>query len=119
MLNENSELTNVSETSFSKRDITLANNTTLSLRLNGTEYESDAVIEDSTLSEENLSNVTIDGVKMGKMVLISKYSYGTGTRFSLRQQTEREKVLEEINTELLQAQKALAEIYELVLSSNA
>lgn len=119
MMNENSSMSTILGPGLVKRNIILADNTSLNLILNGTEYESEAVIEDSVLSKENLSNVTIDGVKMGKMVLISKYSYGTGTRFSLRQQTEREKVLEEINTELLQAQKALAEIYELILSSNA
>lgn len=119
MMNENSSMSTILGPGLVKRNIILADNTSLNLILNGTEYESEDVIEDSVLSKENLSNVTIDGVKMGKMVLVSKYSYGTGTRFSLRQQTEREKVLEEINTELLQAQKALAEIYELVLSSNA
>lgn len=119
MMNENSSISTILGPGLVKRNIILADNTSLNLILNGTEYESEVVIEDSVLSEENLSNVTIDGVKMGKMVLISKYSYGTGTRFSLRQQTTNEKVVEEINTELLQAQKALAEIYELILSSNA
>lgn len=119
MMNENSLMSTILGPSLVKRNIVLADKTSLNLILNGTEYESEAAIEDSVLSEENLSNVTIDGVKMGKMVLISKYSYGTGTRFSLRQPTANEKTVDEINKELLQAQKALAEMYELILSSNA
>ena len=119
MMNENGSASMTLGPSLVKRNIVFADNTSLNLILNGTEYESETVIEDSVLSKENLSNVTIDGAKTGKMVLISKYSYGTGTRFSLRQQTENEKTVDEINKELLQAQKALAEIYELVLSSNA
>lgn len=89
----------------------------LSLRLNGTEYESDTPIADEVLSEDNLSNVTIDGVNKGKMKLNSKYLFGSGTRFSLREMTEDEKTIERLNAELTQTQVGLAEVYELLLST--
>ena len=117
MSNDNNAMTMSVESSLVKSNILLADGTILSLNLNGTEYESDTAIEDSVLSEKNLSDVTIDNVKMGKMILNSKYDYGTGTRFSLRKQTANEKTIESINAELLQAQVALAEVYELIISS--
>ena len=70
------------------------------MRLNGTEYESDEVIEDEVLSEANLQNVTIDDVNKGKMKLNSKYPYDGGTRFSLRELTENEKTIDELRKEL-------------------
>lgn len=100
-----------------KSKVQLADGTVLSLRLNGTEYESDVPIADEVLSEENLSNVTIDGVNKGKMKLNSKYPFGSGTRFSLREMTEDEKTIERLNAELTQTQVGLAEVYELLLST--
>lgn len=70
------------------------------MRLNGTEYESDTPITDEVLSEENLSNVTIDDVNKGEMKLNSKYPFGSGTRFSLREMTEDEKIIDELRKEL-------------------
>lgn len=100
-----------------KSKVQLADGTVLSLRLNGTEYESDTPIADEVLSEENLSNATIDGVNKGKMKLNSKYPYNGGTRFSLREMTEDEKTIERLNAELTQTQVGLAEVYELLLST--
>lgn len=100
-----------------KSKVQLADGTVLSLRLNGTEYESDTPIADEVLSEENLSNVTIDDVNKGKMKLNSKYPFGSGTRFSLREMTEDEKTIERLNAELTQTQVGLAEVYELLLST--
>lgn len=100
-----------------KSKVQLADGTVLSLRLNGTEYESDTPIADEVLSEDNLSNVTIDGVNKGKMKLNSKYPFGSGTRFSLREMTEDEKTIERLNAELTQTQVGLAEVYELFLST--
>ena len=100
-----------------KSKVQLADGTVLSLRLNGTEYESDAPIADEVLSEDNLSNATIDGVNKGKMKLNSKYPFGSGTRFSLREMTEDEKTIERLNAELTQMQVGLAEVYELLLST--
>ena len=70
------------------------------MNLNGTEYESETPIADEVLSEENLSNVTIDDVNKGKMKLNSKYPYNGGTRFSLRELTEDEKTIDELRKEL-------------------
>lgn len=83
-----------------KSKVQLADGTVLNLRLNGTEYESDEVIEDEVLSEANLQNVTIDDVNKGKMKLNSKYPYDGGTRFSLRELTENEKTIDELRKEL-------------------
>ena len=80
-----------------KSKVQLADGTVLSLRLNGTEYESDTPIADEVLSEEKLSNVTIDDVNKVKMKLNSKYPVGSGTRFSLREMTEEEKTIERLN----------------------
>ena len=98
-----------------KSKVQLADGTVLSLRLNGTEYESEAPIADEVLSEENLSNVTIDDVNKGKMKLNSKYSYKGGTRFSIRELTTEEKTIDELNTQLTQAQVGLTEVYEMLL----
>lgn len=97
--------------------IQLKDDTILNLFLNGTEYESETPIADEVLSEENLSNVTIDDVNKGKMKLNSKYPYNGGTRFSLREMTEEEKELEDTNEQLTQVQLALAEVYELILGT--
>ena len=87
------------------------------MRLNGTEYESDTPIADEVLSDENLSNVTIDDVNKGKMKLNSKYSYNGGTRFSLREMTEDEKTIERLNAELTQTQVGLAEVFEMLIAT--
>lgn len=87
----------------------------LNLPLNGTEFESKEPIADSVLSESNLSQVVIDGVDQGKMVLISKYAYQGGTRFSIRQQTEAEKERDELQRQLDDSQLALAELYEMII----
>ena len=102
-----------------KSKVQLADGTVLSLRLNGTEYESDTPIADEVLSEENLSNVTIDDVNKGKMKLNSKYPYKNGTRFSLRELTSEEETIERLNTQLTQTQVGLTEVYEMLLSTSS
>lgn len=87
------------------------------MNLNGTEYESETPIADEVLSEENLSNVTIDDVNKGKMKLNSKYPYNGGTRFSLRELTEDEKMIERLNAELTQTQVGLAEVFEMLIAT--
>lgn len=87
------------------------------MRLNGTEYESDTPIADEVLSDENLSNVTIDDVNKGKMKLNSKYPYNGGTRFSLREMTEDEKTIDRLNAELTQTQVGLAEVFEMLIAT--
>lgn len=100
-----------------KSKVQLADGTVLNLRLNGTEYESDEVIEDEVLSEANLQNVTINDVNKGKMKLNSKYPYNGGTRFSLREMTENEKTIERLNAELTQTQVGLAEVFEMLIAT--
>lgn len=99
-----------------KSKVQLADGTVLNLNLNGTEYESDTPIADEVLSEENLSNVTIDDVNKGKMKLNSKYPYNGGTRFSLREMTEDEKTIERLNAELTQTQVGLTEVFEMLVA---
>lgn len=100
-----------------KSKVQLADGTVLNLNLNGTEYESETPIADEVLSEENLSNVTIDDVNKGKMKLNSKYPYNGGTRFSLRELTEDEKTIERLNAELTQTQVGLAEVFEMLIAT--
>lgn len=100
-----------------KSKVQLADGTVLNLNLNGTEYESETPIADEVLSEENLSNVTIDGVNKGKMKFNSKYPYNGGTRFSLREMTENEKTIERLNAELTQTQVGLAEVFEMLIAT--
>ena len=100
-----------------KSSILLADGTVLNLNLNGTEYESETPIADEVLSDENLSNVTIDDVNKGKMKLNSKYSFGSGTRFSLREMTEDEKTIDRLNAELTQTQVGLAEVFEMLIAT--
>lgn len=100
-----------------KSKVQLADGTVLSLRLNGTEYESETPIADEVLSDENLSNVTIDDVNKGKMKLNSKYPYNGGTRFSLREMTEDEKTIDRLNAELTQTQVGLAEVFEMLIAT--
>ena len=88
------------------------------MNLNGTEYESETPIADEVLSDENLSNVTIDDVNKGKMKLNSKYPYNGSTRFSLREMSEDEKMIEKLNVELTQTQVGLTEVYEMLLSTS-
>ena len=102
-----------------KSKVQFADGTVLNLRLNGTEYESDTPIADEVFSEENLLNVTIDDVNKGKMKLNSKYPYEGGTRFSIRELTPEEKTIDELNTQLTQAQVGLTEVYEMLLSASA
>lgn len=102
-----------------KSKIKFADGTVLNCQLNGTEYESDIPIEDKVFSEENLSNVTIDDVNKGKMKLSSKYPYEGGTRFSIRELTPEEKMFDEFNTQLTQAQVGLTEVYEMILSTSS
>ena len=119
MSNENNVMTMNTESSLVKSKVQLADGTVLNLNLNGTEYESETPIADEALSDENLSNVTIDDVNKGRMKLNSKYPYNGGTRFSLREMTEDEKTIEKLNVQLTQTQVGLTEVYEMLLSISA
>lgn len=72
----------------------------LNCKLNGTEYESELAIVDDTLSVENLSNVTINGVEHGAMKLINKYAFESGTRFALQQLSSEETELTTLKAQI-------------------
>lgn len=82
--------------------IKLKDGTELNVTLNGTTYESKVPIPDGTFMDDNLSEVTIDGVLYRNMVLISSYPWNDGTRFALREMTE-----QEIRNQELQSQVEL------------
>lgn len=117
MSNKNNVMTTSTESSLVRSKVQLADGTVLNLNLNGTEYESETPIADEVLSEENLLNVTIDDVNKGKMKLNSKYPFGSGTRFSLREMTEDEKTIERLNAELIQTQVGLTEVFEMLVAT--
>ena len=95
----------------SKDSIQLKDGTVLNLLLNGTEYESETRIDRSIFTADNLSDVLINGEKQGQMVLHSFYDFGDGTRSTLRQMTEMEKLQAEITS----TQMATVEVYEMLL----
>ena len=70
------------------------------MNLNGTEYESETPLDKELFSEENLEEVIINDVNMGKMALNSVYDFNGGTRFSLRELTKDEKTIDELRKEL-------------------
>ena len=75
----------------------------LNVPLNGTEYESPEVISEDIFTPEALSDVKINGVDMGEMLLHSIYPFNGGTRFSLKQPTA-----EQIENRQLKEQLATA-----------
>lgn len=111
--------TDVLSTTIQIASLLLADGTALNCRLNGSTYESDTVIDKSVLSEDNLSEVTIDGEKHTKMVLVSYYDYNGGTRFALRDQTEEEKTFAKLKERLQDAEASALELSELVASMSA
>jgi len=112
----NNNVTTTSSQGLETKEIQLKDGTVLNPILNGTEFEYEGVLQDSVLSDDNLSEVTIDGEAKGKMILVSKYPFGAITRFSLREQTEEEKTIDMLKSELLMTQTGLAEAYELLVS---
>ena len=77
------------------------------------------MIDKSVLSEDNLSEVTIDGEKHTKMVLVSYYDYNGGTRFVIRDMTEEEKTFAKLEERLQDAEASAIELSELVASMSA
>lgn len=95
--------------------IQLKDGTVLNLPLNGTEYESTEKIEPLVLSEDNLSEVIINGENRGRMLLVSYYDYNGGTRFTIREPNAEEiaKIQQaKTNTDM---ELALTEVYEMLL----
>lgn len=115
MSNKKSKMSTASN--IEKIKIQLKDGTVLNLNLNGTEYESKTSLDKELFSEANLEEVIINDINMGKMALNSVYDFNGGTRFSLRELTEDEEMIEKLNAELTQTQVGLTEVYELLLST--
>lgn len=97
---------------ISECSIVLKDGTELNVRLNATVFESKVKIDKSVFTADNLSNVTIDGVKQGRMVLRNFFIADGMTYFALGRLTEEERFQEETTF----IQNALAEVYEMLLS---
>ena len=96
---------------MSKDIIRFSDGTTLNVYLNVSEYESETKIDRDIFTDDNLSNVSINGEKQGKMILRSYYDFGEGTRFVLGKPTE----IESLKAENTATQLAIVEVYELML----
>jgi hypothetical protein len=83
--------------------------------MNGTEYETTQEVTEEIMSETNLSDVKVDGISVGKKVLLHLYTTtddaNTIYHFALRDQTDAEKQV----AQLVDIQLALVEMYEMIL----
>ena len=102
---------NTKDTIIQVDTIRLKDGTELSLRLNGSEYESDEPLDESLFTDENLSELSVNGSTPSEMRLNSLYSFGTGSRVSFRPLTAEERSSKEITA----LEVALAEVYEMIL----
>lgn len=81
---------------------------------NGTTYESGDVINRALLTDENLSQIQIDGVTYRNMKLISLYPWDKGSRFAIREMTEQEVENKDLKAQLQAAEQSVAELTVLV-----
>lgn len=79
--------------------------------MNGTEYETETEVTQSMLSDDNLSNVKVDGESIGKKVLLHLYMVDGVYHFALRDQTEMEMLMTQLN----ETQLALCDVYEMLV----
>lgn len=82
--------------------------------LNGTTYESGDPIPDGTFTDDNLSEVTIDGVIYRDTKLICSYPWDEGTRFAFREMTEQEIENRNLKSQLQTAEQSVAELTIIV-----
>lgn len=82
--------------------------------LNGSTYESGTEIPDGTFTDDNLSEVTIDGTTYYNMKLICSYPWDEGTRFAFREMTEQEIENRDLKEQLQAAQLSVAELTIIV-----
>lgn len=94
--------------------IRLKDGTELDAILNGTTYESGKPIPDGTFSDDNLSEVEINGTTYRDMKLICSYPWDEGTRFAFREMTEQEIENRNLKTQLQAAQMSVAELTIIV-----
>ena len=105
---------NSNDTIFPNVLIRLKDGTELSGVLNGTTYESGNPVPDGTFTDENLSEVTINGTVYYDMKLVCSYPWDGGTRFAFREMTQQEIENKNLKTQLQAAQQSVAELTIIV-----
>ena len=105
-----------SDTIFPNVSIRLKDGTELSGVLNGTTYESGNPVPDGTFTDENLSEVTINGTVYYDMKLVCSYPWDGGTRFAFREMTQQEIENQNLKMQLQAAQQSVAELTIIVSS---
>ena len=105
---------NTNSTTFPNALIRLKDGTELDAILNGTTYESGTPVPDGTFTEENLSEVTINGTVYYDMKLICSYPWDEGTRFAFREMTQQEIENRNLRSQLQAAEQSVAELTIIV-----
>lgn len=90
--------------------IILKDGTEIEAVLNATTYESAYPISDEVFSDDNLSEVTINGVVHRNMKLICSYPWDGGTRFAFREMTPQEIENRDLKSQLKAAEQSVAEL---------
>lgn len=105
---------NSNNTIFPSVSIRLKDGTELNGVLNGTTYESGNPVPDGAFTDENLSEVTINGTVYRDMKLICSYPWDEGTRFAFREMTPQEIENRDLKTQLRAAEQSVAELTIIV-----
>ena len=105
---------NSNNTIFPNVSIRLKDGTELNGVMNGTTYESGNPVPDGTFTDENLSEVTINGTTYYNMKLVCSYPWDGGTRFAFREMTQQEIENKNLKTQLQAAQQSVAELTIIV-----
>ena len=96
--------------------IQLKDGTELEGVLNGTTYESRFPVLDGTFTDDNLSEVTINGTTYHNMKLVCSYPWDEGTRFAFREMTAQEIENRNLRSQLQAAEQSVAELTIIVSS---
>lgn len=102
------------DTIFPNVSIRLKDGTELNGVMNGTTYESGNPVPDGTFTDENLSEVTINGTVYYNMKLVCSYPWDGGTRFAFREMTQQEIENQNLRKQLQAAQQSVAELTIIV-----
>ena len=94
--------------------IRLKDGSQLNAVLNGTTYESGDPVPDGTFTDDNMSEVTVDGVTYKDMKLICSYPWDEGTRFAFCEMTEQEIENRNLKSQLQAAEQSVAELTIIV-----
>ena len=105
---------NSNNITFPNVSIRLKDGTELNGVLNGTTYESGDPVPDGTFTDENLSEVTINGTVYHDMKLICSYPWDEGTRFAFREMTPKEIENRNLRSQLQAAEQSVAELTIIV-----